>query len=220
VRRIAVAVGLLAIVGLIGVLVTRVGDAEPAPPSAASVPPAGPEPTVSPAPSAVLMPSVDVDGARVRAIEVVASTGEVVRAGLISRRELIESFTTDRFGELLASDTSAQVNAMLAELGARGIDASQLQVVEQPITATATTVGTGVRVVVWSVLVVTAPGTGVARQVWRTVTVDLVDVDDVWLVDGWASTPGPTPALAPDAIVSPPAEVAAMLSAAPVVGVG
>ena len=57
---------------------------------------------------------------------------------------------------------------------------------------------TGARVRVWSVLVVAAPGVGPGRQVWRTVTLDMVEAGGRWLVDGWASTPGPTPA--------PPAE--------------
>ena len=57
---------------------------------------------------------------------------------------------------------------------------------------------TGAQVRVWSVLVVAAPGVGPGRQVWRTVTLDMVEAGGRWLVDGWTSTPGPSPA--------PPAE--------------
>ena len=69
---------------------------------------------------------------------------------------------------------------------------------EQPITATVEATSTGAQVRVWSVLVVAAPGVGPGRQVWRTVTLDMVEAGGRWLVDGWASTPGPSPA--------PPAE--------------
>ena len=70
--------------------------------------------------------------------------------------------------------------------------------IEQPITATVEATATGAQVRVWSVLVVAAPGVGPGRQVWRTVTLDMVDAGGRWLVDGWTSTPGPSPA--------PPAE--------------
>ncbi|MDO8392453.1 MAG: hypothetical protein Q7V57_18420 [Actinomycetota bacterium] len=123
----------------------------------------------------------------------VSLTDEVARAGFISRRELIESFTTPAYGPKLADETSSAVNAMLLELGQRQTDPSALYVVEQPITARAEANGNGVRVEVWSVLVVAVPGTGPGRQVWRTVTLDMVKVGGRWLVGRWVSTPGPTP---------------------------
>jgi hypothetical protein len=138
---------------------------------------------------------VDVAGARRAAIASVALTDDVVTAGFISRRDLINSFTTETFGPKLADVTSDQVNALLAELGDRNADPSRLVALEQPLTATATPTASGVRVDVWSVLIVAVPGVGPARQAWRTVTVDMVDVGGRWLVDAWTSTPGPTPAL-------------------------
>ena len=63
-----------------------------------------------------------VEPARRAAIRAVAMTGEVVRAGFISRRELIESFTTPGFGPTLAASTSEAVTAMLLELGERDAD--------------------------------------------------------------------------------------------------
>jgi hypothetical protein len=137
--------------------------------------------------------------AQAAAVRAVSLTGEVVRAGLISRRDLILSLSTGRFGPTLADDTSQAVDAMLLQLGEQGVDTSTLAVVEQPLTAVAEATGGGVRVRVWSVLVVAAPGTGPGRQVWRTITVDMADVAGRWLVDGWTSTPGPTPAPAPEA---------------------
>lgn len=126
-------------------------------------------------------------------------TDEVVKAGFISRRELINSFTTSGYGSRLADETSQAVTAMLLELGERNADPSKMAVLEQPLTATAERTSTGARVIVWSVLVVAVPGVGPGRQVWRTVTLDMVDVDGRWLVNGWLSTPGPTPAPAAEA---------------------
>ena len=132
------------------------------------------------------------------ALEIVRSIDEVARAGFISRRELVESFTTDEFGSQFASDTGQQVDILLMELGARGVDDEGLVLHEQPITVTSTDVADGVQVETWSVLIVAVSDLGPARQVWRTITLDMVDVDGAWLLDGWESEIGPTPA--------PPAE--------------
>jgi hypothetical protein len=132
------------------------------------------------------------------ALEIVRSIDEVARAGFISRRELVESFTTDEFGPEFASETGQQVDTLLMELGARGVDDAGLVLHEQPITVTSTDVADGVQVETWSVLIVAVSDLGPARQVWRTITLDMVDVDGAWLLDGWESEIGPTPA--------PPAE--------------
>ena len=138
---------------------------------------------------------MDVAGAQQAAMVAVGLTDEVVTAGFISRRDVIAGFTTAAFGPRLADQTAEQVNALLVELGARDADVAGLVAVEQPLGSTATVTAEGVRVEVWSVLVIAVPGTGPGRQAWRTVTVDMVDVDGRWLVDSWTSTPGPTPAL-------------------------
>lgn len=132
------------------------------------------------------------------ALEIVRSIDEVARAGFISRRELVESFTTDTFGPEFASETGQQVDTLLMELGARGVDDAALVIHEQPITVTSVDSADGVQVETWSVLIVAVTDLGPARQVWRTITLDMVDVDGVWLLDGWVSEIGPTPA--------PPAE--------------
>ncbi len=132
------------------------------------------------------------------ALEIVRSIDEVAGAGFISRRELVESFTTDEFGSQFASETGQQVDTLLMELGARGVDNEGLVLHEQPITVTSTDVADGVQVQTWSVWIVAVTDLGPARQVWRTITLDMVDVDGVWLLDGWESEIGPTPA--------PPAE--------------
>ena len=74
-----------------------------------------------------------------------------------------------------------------------------LRLIEQPLSARAMVIGDVVRVDVWSLSVIAAPGTGPARQAWRTVTVDMVLVDGRWLVSEWKSRPGPTPAPAVEA---------------------
>ncbi len=79
-----------------------------------------------------------------------------------------------------------------------GVDNEGLVLHEQPITVTSTDVADGVQVETWSVLIVAVTDLGPARQVWRTITLDMVDVDGAWLLDGWESEIGPTPA--------PPAE--------------
>jgi hypothetical protein len=157
---------------------------------------------VSPAPGATTIEQVsgvDVSAARQAAVNAVALTDEVVEAGFISRRELVKSFATSNFAPVLADETSAQVTAMLVELGERDADPQKLRLVEQPLSARATAVDDVVRVDVWSVLVIAVPGAGPARQAWRTVTVDMVLVNGRWLVADWQSRPGPTPAPAAEA---------------------
>lgn len=140
---------------------------------------------------------------RSAAIAAVAMTDDVFRAGFISRRELIETFATDDFGSDLADQTSQQVTNLLLQLGERDVLPTEVSLVEQPLTAVVlneTPIAASVEV--WSVLVVAAEGAGPARQVWRTVTLDLDLVEGRWLVDAWTSSLGPTPALAPEADLS------------------
>lgn len=159
--------------------------------------------------------------ARMAAVAAVGSTGDVVSAGFISRRVLIESFATPSFAPDLAERTSSQVTALLFELGDRGGDPSELDVVERPITAHVLSATDDTAVVeVWSVLVVAAPGTGPSRQVWRTVKLVMVRSDGRWLVDDWSSALGPTPALTPDASISDAATVGWVLDWSPAMSGG
>jgi hypothetical protein len=158
-----------------------------------------------------LTPVVDLEGAARAAVAAVGTTGDVATAGFISRRELIERFATPEFGSQLADMTSDQLRALASELGARDVDAASMSVVEQPITVATTSTANGARVEVYSVLVVAVPGMGPARQTWRTVTLDMVVRDGWWLVDGWESSPGPTPALAAEVTIDTADDVAARL---------
>ena len=184
--------------------------------SIAGSPASSPSPT---GPNIDAAPTDLIDEARRAAVVVVGRTGEVVAAGFISRRELIETFTTASFGPTFAEETGRAIDATLIELSSREVDLADLVVREQPITSTASATADGVEVRVWSVLIIAAPGTGPGRQVWRTVTLDMVQRDGVWLVDGWASSPGPTPSPPAEGIVDSAEAVAVPLSWTPV-GVG
>jgi hypothetical protein len=203
-RRLVVVAAVLLALAVVGVVVAHRGGGQSTPMSAPASRGGARAATVEP-------PGPDIAAARDAAVRVVGLTGAVVRAGLISRRELIESVTTPRFGPTLADETSSALEAMLLELGERDVDTSQLAVAEQPLTASATPAGTAVRVRVWSVLVIAAPGAGTGRQVWRTVTLDMNEIAGRWLVDGWSSTPGPTPAPVPEAAFDDAAVVAVPL---------
>ena len=196
-RGLCVAAGVLAVVVVAGVIAVRAGrietDSAPRP-----IPPldqAGSVPAASAVDDVPTGSVVDITAARQAAVNAVGSTDEVVGAGFISRRALIESMATPSYGPTLADETSAAVTAMMLELGQRKLDSTAMTMSEQPITATAELDGGGaVRVKVWSVIVVATPGAGPGRQVWRTVTLKMVRDGGRWLVDGWFSTPGPTPA--------------------------
>jgi hypothetical protein len=222
-NRLTIAGCVLAAVMTVGVVVSRVASGSSPDPASSPAQAQRAVDEVNAADSTTEVEGTDavtkLDGARLAAIAVVARTGEVVAAGFISRRELIESFTTPEFGPVLVDETSRAVNAMLVELGGRDVDGSQLMVREQPITAAVSAVGDRARVQVWSVLIVAVPGTGPGRQVWRTVTLEMVQRDAVWLVDGWTSTPGPTPAPPAEGVVDAAEAIAVPLGWKPV-GVG
>lgn len=222
-RRAAVVAAALAGVLGAGVVAARVGHdsrdqttgQDPASIGAAA-------PTVSSAGSAAddSESAHDVGAARRAAVAAVAATGAVATAGLISRRDLIGSITTPRFGPQLAATTSAQLRSLAVEVGDRDADVATMSVAEIPVTATTSVSGAAVVVDVWSVLVVAVPGVSPARQVWRTVTMEMVEVDDRWLVDGWSSRVGPTPALTPSTALDSVDDVTARLRWPQVIGAG
>lgn len=211
--KLALVGSVLAALILAALLIARANDAEvdtPRPPLGAVVDVAATR-VEPPAPVDAAGTANATAVAEAAAVSVVASTGDVVAAGFISRRELVASFCTERFGPTFASESGRAIDAMLLELGARDVERSDLAVLEEPVTATSTVTAAGVQVRVWSVLVVAAPGAGPARQVWRTVTVDMVEVDGRWLVDGWVSEFGPTPAAPAEAPIDAAESVAVVL---------
>ncbi len=205
-RRLVVGVAALAALALLGLVVSRVTGTSGREPAAEA---AGSPTSARSAPSV----AIDMEGARAAAIVAVASTGQVVRAGMFSRLDMIERIATPSYAPVLASATTTQVNEFVVALGASGVDPTDLQVIEAPITATATAVSDRqVAVEVWSVLVVSMPDTSVARQAWRTVSVDMVEVDGRWLIDDWTSSAGPAPALPPEGQVASRDEVDSRLT--------
>lgn len=199
-KRAAIVVVALASIAVVGIVLARSGGGLSDASAAGSV--SVVEPNV--ATSVAVLPSPETAAA-----SAVALTGDVVSAGLISRRELIESFTTPSFGSELADITSGQLTSMRLALTGSGRSDTVLSVAEFPLRSrTIANQGNRATVEVWSVLVVAATGEPVARQAWRTVTLDLDFVDGRWLVDGWSSVDGPTPAGSPDGAIAPGAEVA------------
>ena len=213
-RRLGIVVAVLVVLLACGLVLATIRSGDPGRPDRQT--------SVKTAQPIDIAPSVrtDVAGARQAAINAVALTDEVVTAGFISRRDLIGGFATSAFAPRLADETSAQVNALLVELGDRHTDVTALRLIEQPLSARAMVIGDVVRVDVWSLLVIAAPGTGPARQAWRTVTVDMVLVDGRWLVSEWKSRPGPTPAPAVEASFDDASTVGELLGWEPAIVTG
>jgi hypothetical protein len=147
----------------------------------------------------------DDEGARAAAIAYVALSGEVARAGFITRADLIGSLATPEFRGQLEADTTEQLDETFEALLEEGVSPGQLVWSELPLTARVVASDEGsAQVEVWSVVVIGIPTTdSVPRQTWRTVTVDLTWSNGDWLVSGWSASPGPTPALGPDAVIDP-----------------
>ena len=210
-RRAGIAIGVLLVLLVVGLIVSPFSAAEPE----------TPRPGRSVAPGSVHQAGEavgeDPNPPEAAAVAAVAMTGEVATAGFISRRELIESFSTPRFGPELADRTSEQMTALLLELSERDADPADLSVFEQPLRVRVEDANlTTATVDVWSVLVVAPPGAATARVMWRTVTVELVLVEQRWLVDGWESIPGPTPMVGSETVISSAADIAEVLSWTPV----
>jgi hypothetical protein len=124
-------------------------------------------------------------------------TGPIAKAGFITRGDMIKALSTGRFGPTLASLSAQQLADFLEQVGTDGLTPSEVLWSELPLTARLVHIAAAqAQVQVWSVVVLGAPGVGVPHQLWRTVTVDLAWEHDDWKVDGWSSTPGPTPVLA------------------------
>ena len=193
VRKLALSIATLVALAVLGAVIVR-----PHTPSAGSLAAvSGSSPGSEDAPSDQNGDSVAA--ARQAAIDAVAATPSVVQAGFISRRDVISSFATARYAPKLADETSAQLDELLVEVGRQDVDVDAMQLTERPISATATPTPAGVQVAVWSVLVISLPGSGPARQIWRTVRLQMQDDGGRWLVDDWKSTLGPTPSPAADA---------------------
>lgn len=158
-------------------------------------------------------------GTRAAAVSAVGLTGEIAKAGFITRGDMIDTLATRGFASDLAIATERQLAGLAEALGEIEVLPPAIAWTEVPLTAQLVDEGHGTaRVEVWSVVVVASPDVGVPRQAWRTVTLDMVWEDDDWKVDSWDTTPGPTPALAAAAAVSSGREVADVADWPPAAG--
>jgi hypothetical protein len=145
----------------------------------------------------------DEAGARGAAISAVSLSGEVARAGFVTRADMINTLASKRYAPTLVRTSAAQLATVLGELAADGLTPQQIVFRELALTVHVDGFsGDAASVRVWSVVVAGAPGRGAPRQLWRTVTVELAWEDGDWRVDGWTSTGGPTPALATSAPIA------------------
>lgn len=145
----------------------------------------------------------EAEGAVEASLDAVRYSGEVARAGFVTRRDLISRIATDRFAPTLAAESATELAGVERELTEAGVVVGDLVWAEIPLRATSTPISPGrLQVGVWSVLVFGVPGFGAPRQAWRTSELEMEWVDGRWLVDAWTSREGPTPALAPSAMVS------------------
>lgn len=165
--------------------------------------------------------SHDNHGARSAAVSAVALTGDVARAGFITRSDMIHVLASRRFAPTLAAESAGQLVELFGDLPTEGITASSVLFRELPLTAEVRHADTEeAQVAVWAVLIVGVPEHGAPRQLWRTVTVDLVWEDDDWRVDGWTATAGPTPALGTNAPIATVDDLAIVTGWAPARGGG
>jgi hypothetical protein len=143
----------------------------------------------------------------------VALTGDVARAGFITRRDMISALASTRFAPRLVRSSAEQLEELLHGLAGEGVSTEALLFRELPLTARVVRVDERTaRVAVWAVLVAGVPERGTPMQVWRTVIVDLVWERGDWRVDEWAPTAGPTPALAADARIATVADLSGVTS--------
>src|SRR4051812_21795780 len=128
-RRVVVVVSALALVAVGGVVASRRSTPSRRSASTEPVPQATPSASSS---GPVGAQHVDVEDARVAGVRAVARTGDVVRAGMFSRADVVAQFATARYAPRLAAETTAGVNTFVVALSADGVDPSAVVVVESP----------------------------------------------------------------------------------------
>ena len=175
-----------------------------------------PSPTTSVAAAVTPAAAAEADATTI-ALRAIRSTGDIARAGFITRNDLIGSIATARFAPTLKAVAGVQLTQFTTAIGAAGVPAAEVVWEELPLTShIADRTGGRARVAVWSVLIVGVPGHGAGRQVWRTSMIDLVHDTVGWKVDGWTAVPGPTPSLVATEAISDLPSVATVLGWVPV----
>jgi len=146
-------------------------------------------PVVSANTSIVLAPSVE-DASAV-ALQWVASTGDLLKMGPIARGELLRR----QVASASAGTMTENLNSDLAKLAdGLPIPASELRLVETPLTIDASIDATGTaRAHVRSVVVFGAKDLGAPRMVFRTGELVLIVEAGEWKLAGFTAVEGPTP---------------------------
>ncbi len=222
-RVMVVSAVVLVAAAAVGLRTCAAAGPEAAPPS--STPAVAPDqvrPSAGPRAKRLDVPigwSRDATGARSAAVSAVSLTGELARAGFITRSDMIRVLASRRYGPTLADLSAAQLDAFIDDLAGEGLTPSQLLLQELPLTAVVeSATANSATVQVWALLVAGGDRIGSPRQLWRTVTVELVWEDGDWKVDLWTVRPGPTPALATNAPVASLAELREVTAWPPVGG--
>lgn len=157
------------------------------------------------------------DGALAAAVSAVGVTGDVARAGFITRADMIRTLATGRFAPILGDLSANQLDEMISELTPAGVAAGSVTFTELALTAHVASFDEAAAVVeVWSVTVISVGDVAAPRQVWRTITVELAWEHDDWRVDGWTAVPGPTPALDAAGPIASGDDIATVVAWAPV----
>lgn len=131
-----------------------------------------------------------IGNAREVAVRWVTSTEDLLTMGAIERQLRLEQLVVPSARAAMA----ASFETGAAQLAGRlPMPASELLLIETPITATARAEGTATVVEVWSVLAFGAGTLGAPRAVWRTTTVRLEAVAGRWMVASSEVRLGPTP---------------------------
>jgi hypothetical protein len=198
------------VLAVAGITLSWMSDRGPVSPAAARV-----VPTVRTIPAADPAKRDGVEDARQAGVDAVSATGHVLRAGPLTRRDLIGAFATAQFADELTSRTNDQARSF--QLGT-GLDTAV--VLEVPLTATAKLAADEtVMVSVWSVFMIDIGPEQSFRQVWRTTVMSMRFEKNRWRVGSWSSTPGPTPTPALDPGGYASFKDASMVTSWPTVGV-
>ena len=155
-------------------------------------------------PDGVVPEAPSLPDAQKAALDWVASTDRLLAMGIIERGMWITARVTPEAEAAMASTLDDGVRRIGDRLP---ILASELRLLEIPLTSSARVEGTGASVEVWSVVVFGAERFGSPRVTWRTTTLHLAVIEGQWRIASLTDRAGPTP-IAGDVLPSSWAEFA------------
>lgn len=145
---------------------------------------------VTTTPNGVLPEAPSLPDAQKAALDWVASTDRLLAMGTIERGMWIAARVTPEAETAMTSTLADGVRRIGDRLP---IPASELRLLEIPLTSFARLEGTGASVEVWSVVVFGAERFGSPRDTWRTSTLHLDVIDGSWRIASLTDRAGPTP---------------------------